>query len=89
MRSFYDEAILRLGLSPDQTTLPRIVFYYPDGVTVEGHKGITDFNENEISVRIGKNKVKIRGSSLRIVEIGEDQLFVRGKIDVVGAFDET
>ena len=84
MKSFFDEAVLALGLSPEQTTLPRVVFYYNEGVMVEGHKGLLDCKENGIIFRFSKEKIKISGNNLKIKSITPDQLFIRGKITSIG-----
>ena len=88
MYSFYDETLLRLGLPLEQTTLPQIVFYYNAGVVVEGHKGVFYFSDREIVFRIGKEKIKIVGKDLIVREISDKQLFIRGKIESIGACDE-
>ena len=88
MYSFYDEVILRLGLSPEQTTLPRIVIYYNAGVWAEGHGGILDCTEKEIVFRIGKDKIKVCGEKLFVREISDKQLFVRGRVKSVRVNDE-
>lgn len=84
MKSFFDEAVLALDLSMEQTTLPRIVFYFNEGIFVEGHKGVMDYKDDLIVLRIGKEKLFISGEKLRVKKITADQIFIRGKILSVG-----
>ena len=84
MNSFYDETVIRLGLPPEQTTLPRIVFYYNEGVVFEGHKGLDSFSEDAVVCKIGKDKLKIEGEGLNVREISCDRIFVRGNISAIG-----
>ncbi len=88
MYSFYDEALLKLGATPEQTTLPRLTLYYNVGVSVEGHKGLFMCNDKEIVVKVGKEKVKIAGENLVIKEISGDSLIVGGKIESIGIDNE-
>lgn len=87
MYSFYDETVLRLGLPLENTSLSRIVFFYKEGVVVEGHSGLLDCKAEEIVFRIKKEKVRIVGEELRLERVTPDQLFIRGKIKSVGTVE--
>ena len=88
MYSFYDETLIRLGLPLEQTTLPRVVLYYNAGVFVEGHKGLFSCSEEKITFRLNKDKIGISGKGLKIREISDRQLFIRGEVSFVGVVDE-
>ena len=87
MYSFFDETVLRLDLPLDNSTLPRILLFYKEGVSVEGHKGILDCKPNEIVFRMGKDKVKVVGTDMKVESITSDQLFIRGRIISVGTVE--
>lgn len=88
MYSFYDEIILRLGLPLEETTFPRITMFYNQGLVIEGHKGLLDYNESEIIVRIQKEKIRIFGKKMIAKEITDDQMVICGKISSIGMVDE-
>ena len=88
MQSFYNEILLRLGISLTETTLPNILFFYNSGVAVDGFNGLLDFDESSVIIKIGRDKVKICGKGLSICQITKDQIFVRGKISSIGEVNE-
>lgn len=47
---------------------------------VEGHKGLSYYTEKEIVIRIKGKKFFVKGESLYVKEINEDELLVCGRI---------
>ncbi len=51
---------------------------------VEGYKGIIEFTENTVRLNTPKYIIKIEGADLKINEVAEDYITVKGKIKSVG-----
>ncbi len=49
-------------------------------MTVEGHRGIISYSENEIAVRTAGGTLYVTGDKLEINEINADELILKGKI---------
>ncbi len=50
---------------------------------IEGHKGITEYLEGALSVRIRGGKLLVTGEDLTVKEINEQELLLVGKVDRV------
>ncbi len=50
---------------------------------IEGHKGVLEYLENSLTVRIRGGKLSVQGESVIIDEINEEELLVKGKIDKI------
>ena len=51
---------------------------------IEGHKGLSHYNENEIGVRVKGGNITLTGDGLYVNEINEDELIIKGKILSLG-----
>lgn len=47
---------------------------------LEGHRGISSYNDSEIVIRLRGEKIKVIGECLIIDEINEDEVLIKGKI---------
>ncbi len=47
---------------------------------VEGHKGITEYEEDSLSVRVRGGRLVLVGEDLNVKEINEQELLVVGKV---------
>lgn len=54
-------------------------------VVIEGHRGIAEYSQTQISFDIGKGKLTVSGENLRIVCLEKNFAVVSGKIISVGA----
>ena len=84
MLNFYDETILRLGLSPEETVGWKATVFSMRGVAIEGHSGLVALKDDEVVFRIKRQKLYVRGEGLKLTEMSADEAFVRGKISSVG-----
>ncbi len=80
MNGFYNEMLMRMGLPADQTVGVKITVCDLCGVLVEGHKGLLGCSAEEISLRVKKKKLVIRGKNLLLLEITPDEAYIKGKI---------
>ncbi|MBQ2711794.1 MAG: YabP/YqfC family sporulation protein [Clostridia bacterium] len=58
----------------------RILLLGSKAVRIEGVTDLVDFGSEEISVRVGKERLRLKGSGLCIKEIAKGELEVEGKI---------
>ena len=47
---------------------------------VEGHRGVLDFTENRLVLRLGREKLILEGTGLRLRALNGDELLVAGRI---------
>ncbi|HOO22849.1 MAG TPA: YabP/YqfC family sporulation protein [Clostridia bacterium] len=80
MRNYYDEMLLKLGLPVEDAVGLKVTVCSFRGVFIEGHKGLLVFTNNEILLKIGKEKLKISGADLKINEVSSDEIYIRGDI---------
>ena len=52
-------------------------------VLLEHHKGVIEYSETQISVRVGYGTVRICGANLRICRMTEFQLVISGRIESI------
>ncbi|OGO77228.1 MAG: sporulation protein YqfC [Clostridiales bacterium GWB2_37_7] len=55
-----------------------------DSITVENHKGILEYNEDQIRVNTGSGVLIIIGSKLNIKSILQEEITITGEINSVG-----
>lgn len=60
-----------------------VSIYGGEGVHVEGHKGIAYMSEEEIVLKTKRCNITIKGVGIKIREIGEEDVYVVGKIKAV------
>ena len=79
--AFIDNArqILGRGLD-DMTAGMRITIYVGRGVHIEGYKKIITFGPENIELRAGKRAVSVEGNDLCICELGNEDIYITGKI---------
>ena len=83
--SFFNDIILKLGLNIDDSIGGhKITIVDSKGVLVEGHKGLLDYGKNKISIKLKKGNIIINGENLSVIELNEEELFVKGNIFNVG-----
>jgi sporulation protein YqfC len=66
---------------------PTIRMIGNEEIVLSNHKGIAEYNKEQVRIKTGVGPVKILGSSLVIKEIGPDDIVVVGKIDAVVMLD--
>lgn len=54
-----------------------------DRMSVEGHRGIVAYSENEVAVKMAGGTLYVKGNGLEITELNPDELILRGRIDSV------
>ena len=74
-----DEALEKVGLFGCEYGARVTVFGFM-GVRIEGHGGILDYTEHEVTVRIHREKLMVRGEKLHVRELSRDELFIAGRI---------
>lgn len=57
-------------------------------VVVEGHKGITNYSDNEISFRLSDGVLTIAGSDLKIKCLSKNFAVITGRINNVGVMSK-
>lgn len=49
-------------------------------MTVEGHKGVSEYSENQVAVKMKGGTLYVTGEKLEITEINAEELILTGKI---------
>ncbi|MBQ8178454.1 MAG: YabP/YqfC family sporulation protein [Clostridia bacterium] len=62
----------------------KITFYGGKELMIEGHKGLSEYGENEISIRVRGGKIIVKGERLYIDEINHEEISIRGNICSIG-----
>lgn len=71
----------RLELPPDVLIdLPRLTLVGNLQLTVENHKGLTQFAPNVLGIATRTGRIHIHGDELEIANIGADEIRVLGRI---------
>lgn len=52
-------------------------------VLVENHRGILEYGTEQIVVNIGRGKIRLQGSDLRLVAMSKQELLISGRINSV------
>lgn len=63
--------------------IPKIVLLGIEELTIENHKGIISFNNDEIKVDSKNGIIKVDGSNFEILYLGASTLTINGKIKSV------
>ena len=63
--------------------IPKIIITGKEEITIENHKGIVAFSENEIKVSSKKGIIKIQGNNFEIFYMGSNSLTINGEIRVI------
>lgn len=63
--------------------IPYLNFEGNVGLTIDNHKGIMKYNEEEINIQTKHFLVKITGKELSILEYSKYIIVIKGKIEVV------
>lgn len=83
--SFFNDIILKLGLDiNDSIGGHKITIIDSKGVLIEGHRGLLDYTKNHVLIRLKKGNITVNGDNLSIIELNEDELYIKGKIFNVG-----
>ncbi|MBQ9792670.1 MAG: YabP/YqfC family sporulation protein [Clostridia bacterium] len=81
MFDFFDEIANRTGLPFDILNKGfRVVNFGNKSVFIEGFVSITNFEEEEISIKLKKGIVKITGKNLAIKNMNIDSIVISGNI---------
>ncbi len=90
--SFFNEIILKIGLKPEDSIGGwKLTLLDGKGALLEGHKGVQSYNNEEIIAKIKGDLLQITGADLKVAEINDLELFIKGKIykvERVGGRDE-
>ena len=80
MKGYFREALDRVGLLTCEYGARVTVFGFC-GVHIEGHKGLSEYADDCVTVRLeGGKTLRVTGCRLRVKEITRDELFIGGKI---------
>ena len=52
-------------------------------VLIENHRGVVQYGESEICLRVSYGYVKVRGCGLRLIRMTQHQVIISGRIDGV------
>lgn len=52
-------------------------------VLVEGHKGVTEYSTDRVTVKVGWGTLSVVGEGLELRQMSKEQLVVCGRIDAV------
>lgn len=80
MSAFYNEVLLRLGMSPEETVGSKITVIDLKGVFIEGHRGIISYSPSEIFIGLKRKVLKISGENMCVFAVNKDEIFIKGKI---------
>lgn len=81
---FFNEKIVKLGLDPNDCVGGyRVTVFDRCGALIEGHKGILSIDKNEITVRLKKTSLTVKGKNLKIVEINPSEIYVSGSVSAL------
>ena len=80
MTNFFDELTEKFKMPFSKTDGGFKVIYISSGVYIEGHCGVIDFNDNEVSFKLKKGKLSFLGENLFIKELTLDSSVISGKI---------
>lgn len=64
--------------------IPKVIILGTDSVSVENHKGIISYNDNQIKINTGCGILIISGERLAIKSIIQEEIIITGKIDNIG-----
>ncbi|MCL2631068.1 MAG: YabP/YqfC family sporulation protein [Firmicutes bacterium] len=79
--SFFNDTVLKLGLPHDNFVGgDKVSIFSGKGAFIEGHKGVFSVSEEEIVIKLKKEKVYISGNGLKITEINASEIYIIGKI---------
>ena len=80
MINFFDEINEKFKTSLKDSAYDFKVIYTGAGAYIEGHQGIIDFSESEISFKLKKGKITFFGENIFVKSLDVDTSFVAGKI---------
>ncbi len=83
VKTFYEEALLKLGLTPQELGVQVTVYGFL-GVRVEGCKSVAEYSSETVKVR-GKKEIEIKGKNLVLSEIAPGEVFIKGQIFSISA----
>lgn len=64
--------------------IPKVIILGTDSVSVENHKGVISYNDNQIKINTGCGILTISGERLAIKSIIQEEIIITGKIDNIG-----
>ncbi|MGM9979234.1 MAG: sporulation protein YqfC [Clostridium sp.] len=74
----------KLDMSIDaMIDIPKIIITGKEEITIENHKGIVAFSEDEIKVSSKKGIIKIQGNNFEIFYMGSNSLTINGEIRAI------
>ena len=83
MSGFYNDILLKLGLSPEESVGSKVTIIGFCGVFIEGHSGIMEYSEELIKVGIKRKILLIKGKNMVVSVINKDEIYIKGKIFAV------
>ncbi|HHY45008.1 MAG TPA: sporulation protein YqfC [Firmicutes bacterium] len=63
--------------------LPKIVIIGELGVLIQNHRGLIQYSPDRIVVGVGEGQITVAGESLKISEVNQEDMIVRGRIKTV------
>ncbi|SHI88413.1 sporulation protein YqfC [Lutispora thermophila] len=64
--------------------IPKVTILGKDSITVENHKGIISYNDNQIRINTTCGILTILGEGLTIKSIIQEEIIIIGKISNIG-----
>ncbi|OWZ83059.1 sporulation protein YqfC [Natranaerobius trueperi] len=61
--------------------LPRIIIIGDTQFYVENHRGVSEYSENKIRIKISGGEISVTGSSLVLRNIFEEEILIEGNIE--------
>ncbi len=58
--------------------MPKMVVIGNVSMFVENHKGMVDYDENNVRINTGNGIIGIKGSGLEVIEVTSENMLVRG-----------
>ena len=80
---FYDELKDVISYNAELFSESKVIISDGRGVYIEGHKGLLNISDSEISCKLRKGALRISGRDLKISAVMKDILSVRGRITAV------
>ena len=80
MINFFDELNDKFKMTVKDSAYNFKVVYTSAGAYLEGHTGLIDFSDSEISFKLKKGKITFLGENIFVKSLDVDSAFVAGTI---------
>jgi len=64
--------------------IPKITMIGAESVTIENHKGIISYSDNQIRINTGSGILTISGQKLAIKSIIQEEIIITGQLNNIG-----